>query len=128
MAFCLAVSALVFWAAPWLLQIFIDGSEAEIIRIGVSYLRVEGAFYCGIGILFLLYGYFRGIGQPEMSLILTVVSLGTRVVLAYLLSPVPGIGVLGIWWSIPIAWFWADMAGFWKITGKGRFWLWRDGR
>ncbi len=128
MAFCLAVSVLVFWAAPWLLRIFIDGSEAEIIRIGVSYLRVEGAFYCGIGILFLLYGYFRGIGQPEMSLILTVVSLGTRVVLAYLLSTVPGIGVLGIWWAIPIGWFLADMAGFWKITGKGRFWPWRDGR
>lgn len=37
----------------------------------------------GIGCLFLLYGFYRGIGRAEMSFILTVISLGTRVVLAY---------------------------------------------
>ena len=59
--------------------------------MGVGYLRIEGAFYCGIGILFLLYGYYRGVNRPEMSLVLTVISLGTRVLLAYLLAPVPWI-------------------------------------
>ena len=72
---------------------------------------MEGAFYCGIGVLFLLYGYYRGVGRPEMSLVLTVISLGTRVLLAYLLAPVPGIGVTGIWAAIPIGWLLADMAG-----------------
>ena len=38
----------------------------------------------GIGCLFLLYGFYRGIGHAEMSFILTVISLGTRVVLAYI--------------------------------------------
>ena len=42
--------------------------------IGISYLRIEGAFYCGIGILFLLYGYYRAIRMPGMSVVLTVVS------------------------------------------------------
>ena len=46
-----------------------------------------------------------------MSLVLTVLSLGTRVLLAYLLAPLPQIGVLGIWWAIPIGWFIADTAG-----------------
>lgn len=115
LGFCLGISALVFVLAPWLLQIFIHSSEEEILCIGVGYLRTEGAFYCGIGVLFLLYGYFRGIGQPEMSLVLTILSLGTRVALAYLLSPVPAIGVKGIWWAIPIGWFLADAAGLWKI-------------
>ena len=50
---------------------------------GVRYLRIEGAFYAGIGCLFLLYGYFRAIQQPGMSVVLTVISLGTRVALAY---------------------------------------------
>lgn len=116
--FCMVVSAGVFLLAPWLLQIFIDGSQLEIIRIGVSYLRFEGACYCGIGILFLLYGYFRGIGKPEISLVLTVISLGTRVLLAYLLSPVPSIGVLGIWWAIPIGWVLADAAGIFLYYRK----------
>ena len=97
--------------APYLMMIFIQPSETEIISIGTGYLRIECAFYCGIGLLFLLYGYYRGIRRPEMSLVLTVISLGTRVLLAYLLAPLPSISVYGIWWSIPIGWFLADAAG-----------------
>mgnify|MGYP002510544778 CR=1 FL=1 len=111
MAFCLAVSLLIFLFAPYLMMLFVSPGETEIIAVGVGYLQIEGAFYCGIGILFLLYGYYRGINRPEMSLVLTVISLGTRVLLAYLLAPLPGIGVYGIWSAIPIGWILADAAG-----------------
>lgn len=40
-----------------------------------------------------------------------VISLGTRVALAYALSAIPVIGVVGIWWSVPIGWFLADAVG-----------------
>ena len=46
-----------------------------------------------------------------MSVALTVISLGTRVALAYLLSAIPAIGVVGIWWSVPIGWILADLTG-----------------
>ena len=59
----------------------------------------------------MLYGFFRAIEKPGMSVVLTVVSLGTRVALAYGLSAIPAIGVVGIWWSVPIGWFLADAAG-----------------
>ena len=111
MAFCLAVSLLIFLFAPWLMMLFVSPEEAEIIAVGVGYLRIEGAFYCGIGILFLLYGYYWGVNRPEMSLVLTVISLGTRVLLAYALAPIPRIGVYGIWSAIPIGWLLADAAG-----------------
>ena len=111
MLFCAAISLLVFVFAPHLMLLFVSPSDADIIAIGAGYLRVEGAFYCGIGILFLLYGYYRGINRPEMSLVLTVISLGTRVLLAYLLAPIPQIGVLGIWSAIPIGWVLADVTG-----------------
>ena len=84
--FSITVSALVFVFAPKLMLIFVDASEAEIIFEGVRYLRIEGAFYCGIGCLFLLYGLYRALGKPGMSVVLTVISLGTRVALAYILS------------------------------------------
>lgn len=116
-AFCLSISAAVFGGAESLMKIFVRESEREIIGIGAEYLRVEGAFYAGIGILFLLYGYFRGINRPGISLLLTVISLGTRVVLAYLLSAIPGNGVHGIWWSIPIGWALADITGI-LLIGK----------
>ena len=77
----------------------------------MRYLRIEGAFYCGIGCLFLLYGLYRALEKPGMSAVLTVISLGTRVALAYLLSAIPAIGVVGIWRSVPLGWFLADIAG-----------------
>lgn len=109
--FCLILSAAIFILAPELMQIFVDGLEIDIIRTGSTYLRIEGSFYFGIGILFLLYGFYRGIGKPEMSLILTIISLGTRVALAYILAPISSIGVNGIWWAIPIGWILADTVG-----------------
>ena len=109
--FCAFVSVLVFAAARLLMLIFLKPDEYEIIAIGVQYLRIEGAAYIGIGILFLLYGYYRAIRKPGMSVVLTVISLGTRVVLSYILAAIPSIGVTGIWWSIPIGWALADIAG-----------------
>ena len=110
--FCLAVSAAVFILAEPLLELFIDPSEREILDIGISYLRIEGSFYCLIGLLFLLYGYYRAVRRPGMSVVLTVISLGTRVALAYALSAIPAIGVTGIWLSVPIGWLLADVVGF----------------
>ena len=110
--FCVLISCGVFFFARPLLLIFVQPQESEILAAGVEYLRIEGAFYCGIGCLFLLYGFYRAVKLPGMSVVLTVISLGTRVVLAYLLSSVESIGVLGIWWSVPIGWALADLAGF----------------
>ena len=110
--FCLAVSAAVFILAEPLLELFIDPGEREILDIGISYLRIEGSFYCLIGLLFLLYGYYRAVRRPGMSVVLTVISLGTRVALAYALSAIPAIGVTGIWLSVPIGWLLADVVGF----------------
>ena len=110
-AFSLIISLLVVLFAKPLMSIFIDSSETAIIAAGVTYLRIEGACYIGIGILFLLYGYYRAVNKPLMSVILTIASLGTRVALAYALAPLPAIGVIGIWASIPIGWVLADAIG-----------------
>ena len=107
--FCIVISAVVcIFAAP-LMGIFVSAKETAVIASGVRYLRIEGAFYCGIGCLFLLYGYYRAVKKPGMSVILTVISLGTRVALAYILSAY--IGETGIWMAIPIGWVLADITG-----------------
>lgn len=111
MTFCAVISVLVWILAKPFMWIFIDPSETETVKIGVEYLRIEGAFYCGIGCLFLLYGLYRAIAKPFMSVVLTVISLGTRVGLAYALAPITWIGVWGIWWAIPIGWGLADAVG-----------------
>lgn len=107
--FCIVISAVVcIFAAP-LMRIFVSAKETAVIASGVHYLRIEGAFYCGIGCLFLLYGYYRAVKKPGMSVVLTVISLGTRVALAYILSAY--IGETGIWMAIPIGWVLADITG-----------------
>lgn len=121
--FCVVISALVYVFAKPLMMIFIDAGETDIIMEGVRYLRIEGACYIGIGWLFLLYGLYRALGRPGMSVVLTVFSLGTRVALAYILSAIPEIGVVGIWWSVPIGWALADIVGllYYKIRKQSLF-------
>lgn len=51
---------------------------------------------------------------------LTILSLGTRVVLAYALAAIPSIGVHGIWWSIPIGWALADIYGWMYYWRKNK--------
>ena len=70
----------------------------------------------GSGILFSMYFgdddkliTVKKYEKIKMSLILTIVSLGTRVLLAYLLAP--SFGVEMIWWAIVIGWILADTIG-----------------
>ena len=112
-AFSIVLSGLVFAFAQPLMRVFVDASEAGVIAAGVRYLRIEGACYVGIGWLFLLYGYFRAVQKPGMSVVLTVISLGTRVALAYALAGIVGEG--GIWAAIPIGWALADVVGGVKL-------------
>lgn len=111
-SFCLVISVIVWIFAAPLVEIFLTDPQPAIVSAGVNYLHIEGVFYWGIGCLFLLYGLYRGMEKPVMSLVLTVISLGTRVALAYLLAPMPQFGVNAIWWAIPVGWILADLTGF----------------
>lgn len=111
LCFCALSSLAVNLFATPLIGLFLKEANPEIIAIGTQYLRIEGALYVGIGLLFLLYGFYRGIGKAGISVVLTVISLGSRVLLAYLLAALPTVGVLGIWWAVPIGWALADVYG-----------------
>ena len=108
--FSVLVSVLIFIFAPNLVSIFSE-QDALVIAQGAEYLRIEGLFYVLIGYLFIHYGFYRGLGMFNTSIFLTIVSLGTRVTLSYLLVWV-GFGVTSIWWSIVIGWAIADFFGF----------------
>ena len=120
--FSCVLSLLVCLFAHPLMRIFVKAEETAVLAAGVRYLRVEGFFYMGIGCLFLLYGFYRAVNRPGMSVILTVISLGLRVVLAYILSA--PFGETGIWAAIPIGWAIADIVGFayyFRLKRKGTF-------
>ena len=123
LSYCLAASVLLWFLAKPLLLIFIDSKETAIVAEGARCLHVIGSFYCGIGCLFLLYGLYRAIGKPMVSVALTVISLGARVGLSYSLAPLASVGIMGIWHSVPIGWFLADLAGilyYRKLKKQGK--------
>ena len=109
--FCLVLSTLIFINSENLMRIFVKANESNVINLGVEYLTIISVFYMLIGFLFMFYGYFRGIGALNISLVLTVISLGTRVLMAYVLSSIPALGQRGIWWSVPLGWALADSVG-----------------
>ena len=107
LCYCIGVSVLICVLAKPMMLIFIKASQTAIVAQGVQYLHIVAPFYCGIGCLFLFYGLYRAIGKPSVSVVLTVISLGTRVALAYALAP--AVGAAGVWGAVPIGW---GVAGF----------------
>ena len=101
--FLSSFSLLVNLFAHPLMQIFVKASEMEVIASIRA--RLEGSFYLGIGWLFsAVRVLLRAVKRAEISVVLTVISLGMRdVALAYLFSAYGG-GVAGIWIAIPIGW------------------------
>lgn len=110
--FCIVASVLIIGLSEHFMKMFVHPSEVEVIELGTQYISIVGLFYTLIGFLFMFYGFFRGAGSLNMSIVLTVISLGTRVLMAYTLSSIPSVGEKGIWWSIPIGWALADIIGF----------------
>ncbi|MGG7176856.1 MATE family efflux transporter [Clostridium paraputrificum] len=109
--FCGIISVSIIVFSKKLMLLFVDKNEVEVIKLGVEYISVVGVFYVLIGFLFMFYGIYRAIGYLNMSIGLTVISLGTRVILAYMLAST-SLGASGIWWAIPIGWALADIVGY----------------
>ncbi len=78
--FTTIISILVYTFAKELICIFVAAAETKIVAAGVHYLRIEASFYFGIGLLFLLYGYYRAIELPQMCIF--VAAAETKIVAA----------------------------------------------
>lgn len=84
--FCIIASSLILLFSENTMLLFINKNNTEVIALGVEYISVVVTFYVLIVFLFMFYGLYRDIGNFNMSIILTIVSLGSRVILAFLLS------------------------------------------
>lgn len=104
------ISIVVFIFAPDLISIFVKKESVDIISVGVGYLRIICIFYVLLGCIVMFYGFFRGIGAVNVSIILTFVSQGIRVLLAFVLAKT-SMGFTGISWSIVIGWFLSNLLG-----------------
>jgi len=79
-------------------------NDQEVIAIGARYLLIVGGFYIMFSSMFVIGGVMRGAGDTLIPMFITLFALWIiRIPIAWVLSH--KIGVDGIWWAIPIAWF-----------------------
>ncbi len=78
-------------------------TDANVVRIGTSYLMIVGSFYVLFSTMYITTGVLRGAGDTFVPMFFTLFSLWLiRVPLAIKLSKYYGTD--GIWWSLPVAW------------------------
>ena len=93
----LIVSVAIFALAEPLMGLFVAKEEAEVVRLGVRYLRLMGFFYFMPGITNGLQGYMRSIGKMNITMYVTYSQMFTRAIFTYIL-----IGSLGLD-AVPLA-------------------------
>ncbi len=86
-------------------------TDSAVIEIGAKYLQIVCIFYLFFSLMFAYAGVLRGAGDTVVPMFITLFSLWLiRIPVAWYLSH--HIGIEGIWWSIPIAWFLGFLASF----------------
>ena len=86
-----------------MMNIFVSGSEADIIKVGRIFLQIAAPFYFVIALKLVMDGILRGIGNMKAFMASTFTDLLLRVILAYIFSYMLHSEV-GIWLSWPVGW------------------------
>lgn len=95
--------------------------EEKIIEIGAKGLRITSLMYVGLGMIYVLRGALNGLGDASYAMINGTCEVFGRVVFAYLLMLIPGMGYWGIWYTNGFTWILAGMAGIIRFAqGKWR--------
>ena len=116
-------SVFIRFFAGWIVSMFVDPTAAhayDIMLIGTEYLMVIANFYILFAIFFAFNGFFRGVGDAVIVMILTVTSLTIRMVSSHVLAHFTDLGPVSVAWAIPIGWTLCSMYCFWHY--KTRRW------
>lgn len=98
-AFSLAASMIIYFAAAPLMRMFVDEESTEVVALGVSYLKIIAFMYIMPGITNIVQGFFRGMGDLKVTLLSTIANMGARVIAAHILISVMGKGFTALAWS-----------------------------
>lgn len=97
------MTVFVFLLGRFFMQIFVDGSEKEIIDSGIMYMRITSLFYIILGVNFIVRFALTGVGKTIIPMAVGISEILTRAAVTYLL--VYRIGFLGMTFASPACWF-----------------------
>ena len=100
--YVLITGVAMFVFAGGMISLFMDESSPEILRVGVTYLRVMAGCYLFCSLLSAMQGFFRGVGLVKITMIATMLQMGVRCLLALIL--VPRLEIWGVCISVIAGW------------------------
>lgn len=86
------------------MKLFVDPTETDVIQIGGRYLHTMALFYIICSCMYVLQGFFRGIGKLKIPIFATASQIMIRVIFAYAFAP--KFGIYGICYATAIGWLW----------------------
>ncbi|MGC8777600.1 MAG: MATE family efflux transporter, partial [Candidatus Caldatribacteriaceae bacterium] len=103
---------------PSIIHIF--STDPEVVRLGITYLRIVSFSYFPLALMFAYNGFLRGAGDTVQTMLNTILTLWVvRIPLAKVLSSFPSLAERGIWISQvigPLAGF--LIAYFYYLSGR----------
>ena len=81
----------IFFGAPYLMNLFVKPGQTEVVRLGTQFLHLIAAMYILPAFTNGLQGYFRGMGDLKVTLWSTTMNMVGRVAAAFFLAPRLGI-------------------------------------
>ena len=106
--YCVLAFGVVYFFGERLLGLFVDGGEnAEVIRMGYQFLKINAAFYVPLLFVNIVRLSIQGMGYTRVAMLAGLAEMAARTAVALLL--VPAVGFIGACFANPAAWVMADL-------------------
>ena len=96
--------AVIFVGAPFIMNLFTDSEDAEVVSLGVSYLRRISFMYLLPCFTNGIQGFFRGMGDLKVTLYSTFMNMLGRVVAVYIMLMIFTMGFASLSWANMAGW------------------------
>lgn len=99
--------ALIYPFADWMMRLFVDSGEAEVVGRAAQFMRIANYFYPAHGLLTILRYSIQGLGFSNLSMLSGVMEMIARCGVSLWL--VPALAWTGVCLGDPVAWIMADL-------------------
>lgn len=106
LAYSIFALIFLFFFGKYLLLLFLNSGEVEIIKIATSYLLIQAVFFFPLSLVNIVRFEIQGMGYSGFAVIAGVCEMIARAVVAFTL--VPMFGYIGAAYASPLAWIMAD--------------------
>lgn len=99
--------AIIYPFADWMMRLFVDSGEAEVVGRAAQFMRIANYFYPALGLLTILRYSIQGLGFSNLSMLSGVMEMIARCGVSLWL--VPALAWTGVCLGDPVAWCMADL-------------------